>query len=75
MTVPLPDISAIAPEGTVYRDIIANKFSYAFWDDYDLWTAWVLAVGDTATYATSAVAQAAAGRYSSFAISVKCSTA
>ena len=46
MSTPLPDISAIAIEGTVYIPIIEDKFSYALWSDYQVWSDWVSAVED-----------------------------
>ena len=72
MSTPLPDISAIAIEGTVYIPIIQDKFSYALWSDYQVWSDWVSAVDDPETYNVSQKDIDDAAKFSSFALGFAC---
>ena len=70
----LPSVTQTPADSIVYRDIIANQFSYAMWDNYYIWNEWVLAVADPDTYTVSAEDTVNAEKFSSFVFSVKCTT-
>ena len=72
MSTPLPDISAVAIEGTVYSSLIEDKFSYALWSDYQVWNDWVTAVNDPDTYRVSQTDIDDAAKFSSFALGIVC---
>ena len=72
MANPLPDIDVLTIEGTVYKDIVPGKFSYAVWSDWDTWNDWVLAVNEPEKYRVTQEDIDNSTKFSSFILGIKC---